>query len=91
MDSLIFKLFIPEIFLSLCILFQLLINSYIITNLKNNFPLLNKESFYQVIYILICLLALLFNSQIEGGFSNFLFLILSLNNNQVFHDEKCRQ
>ena len=74
MDSIILKSFIPEIFLSLSILFQLIFNSRLINNLNFNFPLIDKETFWQTFFILGCVILLLFNLKIEGMFSTFLFL-----------------
>jgi len=74
MDLIILKSFLPEIFLSLCILIQLVFNAYLITDLKFNFPIIDKEILSQTFFILFCLLCLLINSKIEGFFSNFLFL-----------------
>lgn len=74
MDLIIFKSFIPEIFLSLSILFQLIFNARIINNWKFNFPIIDRETVTQTIFILVCVLFLLVNVKIEGFFSNFLFL-----------------
>jgi len=74
MDLIILKSFIPEIFLSFCILSQLVFNAYLINNLRYNFPIIDKEIFWQTTFILFCLLFLLINSKIEGFFSNFIFL-----------------
>jgi len=74
MDAIILKSFFPEIFLSLSILFQLMFNARIINNLQYNFPLINKEIFWQTFFILFCLFCLLTNLKIEGFFSNFLLL-----------------
>jgi len=74
MDAVILKSFFPEIFLSLSILFQLIFNARIINNLNLNFPVLEKELFAQVFFILFCSLLMLLNLKIEGFFSNFLFL-----------------
>lgn len=74
MDNLILKAFIPEIFLSITLLLQLLYNTKKVTAFKYNFPLLDKEIFFQLYYILILTLTLLFNIKIEGIFSSFLFL-----------------
>jgi proton-translocating NADH-quinone oxidoreductase chain N len=73
MDSIILKSFIPEIFLSLSILLQLVFNVRIINNLKFNFPILDKEIFIQTLFVIISLFFLLLNLKIEGFFSNFLF------------------
>ena len=73
MDSILVHIFIPEIFLSLSILFQLLLNVSAITNFKNNYPILNIEIFSQCFFIFLCLILLFFNNEIEGYFFNFLF------------------
>ena len=74
MDAIILKSFLPEIFFSLCILGQLIVNSRLITNLTYNYPVIDKEVFVQTFFILLCLLLLLSNTKIEGYLSNFLFL-----------------
>ena len=74
MDAIILKSFFPEIFLSLSILFQLMFNARLINNLQFNFPLINKEVFWQTFFILFCLFCLLTNLKIEGFFTNFLLL-----------------
>ncbi len=71
----ILKLFYPELFLSLAILIQLLLNSRFTNNLIYNFPVLNKEIFFQTFFILFCLLILLFNLNIENFFSIFTFIV----------------
>jgi NADH-quinone oxidoreductase subunit N len=74
MDQNILTSFYPEIFLSFFILIQLFSNALISTNIKYNYPILNKEIFFQCFFVLICLIFLTFNNSIEGYFSNFLFL-----------------
>ncbi len=74
MDLIVLKSFIPEIFFSFCILFQLLGNSMVTNNVKYNYPLISKEIINQCFFMLICLFLLLLNNKIEGFFSNFLFL-----------------
>ena len=74
MDIILFKSFIPESFLSISILFQLIFNVKLINNFKYNFPVVDKEVFYQTIFILISLFFLYTNLKIEGFFSNFLFI-----------------
>ena len=74
MDIIILKSFIPESFLSLSILFQLIFNIRVINNLKYNYPIVDKEVFYQTLFILISLFLLYTNLKIEGYFSNFLFI-----------------
>jgi len=61
MDLIIFKSFIPEIFLSLSILFQLIFNARIINSWKFNFPIIDRETVTQTFFILFCLLFLFFN------------------------------
>jgi len=73
MDAIILKSFIPEIFLSLSILLQLIFNVRLINNLKLNFPVIDREIFIQTIFLIISLFFLLLNLKIEGFFSNFLF------------------
>jgi proton-translocating NADH-quinone oxidoreductase chain N len=73
MDAIILKSFIPEIFLSLSILFQLVFNVRLINHLKFNFPIIDKEIFIQTLFIIVSLFFLLLNLKIEGFFSNFLF------------------
>lgn len=74
MDNLIFKAFIPEIFLSFSLLIQLIYNIKKTTAFKENFPLMDKEIFFQFYFILMLVLTLLLNIQIEGILSNFLFV-----------------
>jgi NADH-quinone oxidoreductase subunit N len=74
MDAIILKSFIPEIFFSLCILIQLIVNSRLINNFSYNFPVIDREAFIQTFFILFCLLLLFLNVKVEGYFSNFLFL-----------------
>ena len=73
MDTIIFQSFIPELFLSLSILFQLIFNVKLINNSKYNYPIVDREVFYQTFFILICLFFLYTNLKIEGFLSNFLF------------------
>lgn len=74
MTYIVLNSFIPEIFLSLCILIQLIFNAYLVTDLDYNFPIIEKELLSQTFFILICLLVLIVNSKVEGFFSNFLFI-----------------
>jgi len=74
MDAIILKSFIPEIFFSVCILIQLVFNARLINNLNYNFPVIDKEASNQSFFILFCLLMLFSNLEIEGFFSNLLFL-----------------
>lgn len=74
MDIIILKSFIPETFLSLSILLQLIFNARFVNSVKFNFPIIDYEVYSQTFFILSCLLLLFFNLKIEGFFSNFLFL-----------------
>jgi NADH-quinone oxidoreductase subunit N len=73
MDILVFKSFLPETFLSLSILFQLIYNIKIINNVKYNFPIVDKEMFYQTLFIVGTLIIIYLNLNIEGHFANYLF------------------
>ena len=66
--------FLPEIFLSLFSLILLLINSYLVIYLEKNHPIITKEIFSQIFFLLICMLFLTANNKIQGFFVNFLFL-----------------
>lgn len=74
MDGVILKTFFPEIFLSLAILFQLIFNVRLVNNLKYNYPVITKELYYQVIFILVCVGLLMLNVDIEGEFTNGVFV-----------------
>ncbi len=74
MDNLIIKSFLPEIFFSLAILFQLVFNAQLINNVKFNFPVIDKEIFTQTFFILFSVFLLLINLKIESSFSNFIFI-----------------
>jgi NADH-quinone oxidoreductase subunit N len=73
MDGVILKSFFPEIFLSLALLFQLVVNSRLVNNLKNNYPVITNELYYQILFILICVGLLLYNTEIDGEFANCVF------------------
>lgn len=74
MDLIVFYSFLPEILLSFCILSQLVFNSFLITNVNYNFPLIDKETLTQTAFFLLGLFFLFSNLKIEAFFSNFLFL-----------------
>ena len=74
MDIIVLKSFIPETFLSVTVLFQLVFNIQIIKYLKFNFPVFDKEVFSQTFFILLCLLFLFLNLKVEGFMSNCLFV-----------------
>jgi len=71
MDLIILYSFTPEILLSFCILSQLVFNAFLITDVKYNFPLIEKEVLTQTAFFLICLICLFLNLKIESFFSKF--------------------
>lgn len=90
MDIFVFKAFWPELFLSLSIIFILLFDSQLINNLKFQFPVLEKEIFFQVYVILFFVFLLLLNNEILGYDSNFFFLSdLTTQNVKVFFSGFC--
>ena len=52
MEAHFVKSFILEIFLSLSLLSSLLFNSFIATSSRYNFPVLDKEVYFQTLFIL---------------------------------------
>ncbi len=62
MSLILINNFLPEIFLSFCILVQLIFNIFLATEAKLNFPDTIKEAYYQTGFILLCLNFLLFNN-----------------------------
>ena len=73
MYSIVLKIFCPEIFLSFCILYQLLFNTRIINKISLNYPLINLEVFIQSFFILLCLLLLVCNQRFDLLVPNFFF------------------
>jgi len=74
MDSILFKSYFPELFLSVVIFLQLLYTIQIINNLKYNFPVLDFEVVTQITFIGFCLLAIFFKTKILACFSNLVFV-----------------
>ena len=74
MEILILKSFIPEIFISFSLLFQLIFNTYLVTKIKLNFLIIDYEVVVQTFFILVCVLYLYWVLKIEGNLTNFLFL-----------------
>ena len=74
MDVLISKSFLPEIFLSFSLLLQLIFNIKLIKNIKFNLPAIGNETYFQTIFILLCLFFLYLELNIEGFLCNFLFV-----------------
>ena len=74
MDALFIKAFYPEIFLSLSILYQLIVNSKIINNIHNKYPIINIEILWQGIFILLCLFFLELNQSLDIQTFRILFI-----------------
>jgi NADH-quinone oxidoreductase subunit N len=74
MDTIVLKSFFPEIFFSLGIFLQLVFNARLTNTLKYNYPIIDREMFFQTFFILFCVLILFLNLNIECHFSNFLFV-----------------
>lgn len=72
MDIILLKSFLPEIFLSFCILGHLVFNIFLIKHSKTNFPLIDKEHISQCFFIISCCILLVYKVKIEGVFSNHL-------------------
>lgn len=68
------KAFLPELFLSVSIVFLLVLNAWTVNNFKFNFPTLEKELFSQVLFILFCTFAVACNVHIEGQLYGMLFV-----------------
>jgi NADH:ubiquinone oxidoreductase subunit 2 (subunit N) len=66
MEFILLNSFLPEIFFSFFILSQLCFNAFLVIGRAFNFPILSRESIYQVIFSLICLFFLIINSKIYG-------------------------
>lgn len=78
MNIIVLKSFLPEIFFSCAILFQLIFNAKIVNNLKNNFPLISREIFSQSLFILFILALFYYDLRIEAATSTY-----SLVNNET--------
>jgi len=74
MDALFIKAFYPEIFLSLSILYQLIVNSKIINSIHNKYPIINIEILWQGIFILLCLFFLELNQSLDIQTFRILFI-----------------
>jgi NADH-quinone oxidoreductase subunit N len=68
MTTIIIKSFLPEIFFSLAILIQLVFNTKLVNSLKYNFPVIEKEVFYQTIFIFALFILFQYGLKIEGAF-----------------------
>lgn len=60
-------IYIIPFFLLFSVLFQLIINAKLIHNKKYNYPIIDKEVFFQTIFILLLLLLFFFNFDMEGS------------------------
>ena len=74
MDYLIIKSFIPEIFLSIFILCQLVYNSYLSYSISLNFPTIEKEICIQISLAFTILFLLFLNLKVEAFLSTFLLV-----------------
>jgi proton-translocating NADH-quinone oxidoreductase chain N len=74
MDTLILKAFLPETFFSLALLFQLIVNTKNVNNLKYNFPLIENEVIYQNLFIFFGLILFLNDLKIEGYLGTYLLI-----------------
>jgi NADH-quinone oxidoreductase subunit N len=74
MDSILLYSFLPEFFLSLCILCQLLYGVKLINNLTYNYPIIDRETFSHFFFIILVIIVAFLNLKIEGSFSHFLFV-----------------
>ena len=74
MDITLLKSFLPEIFFSIAILLQIVFNSRFVNKLEFNFPIIYKETLFQIFFILFCLTFLYYNLKVEGFFFNYLFI-----------------
>lgn len=74
MDTLILKAFLPETFFSLALLYQLIVNTKNVNNLKYNFPLIEKEVLYQNLFILFGLMVFFNDLKIEGYLGTYLLV-----------------
>lgn len=74
MTATLFNSYLPEIFFSCAILFQLIFNVKIVNKLKNNFPVMNREIFSQTFFILGVLAFFFFDQKVEA-FSSTLLVV----------------
>jgi NADH-quinone oxidoreductase subunit N len=65
MEALLFKAYLPEAFLSFCLLSHLLFNVFLVRYVRLNGPIIDLEQFIQVLFILCCTSLLLFKLNIE--------------------------
>jgi NADH-quinone oxidoreductase subunit N len=80
MDIIFFKSFLPEIFLSISILINLIFNVRLINKFEFNYPVISNEIVSQILVILFNVLILYYYQEIEGYLINFLFI----NNKSIF-------
>ena len=74
MDSLFITAFYPEIFLSISILYQLVLNVRFINHSKNKYPIINIEVLWQGTFILVCLFFLQCNQKLNVYIFNFILV-----------------
>ena len=75
MDSLFITAFYPEIFLSISILYQLVLNVRFINHSKNKYPIINIEVLWQGTFILVCLFFLQCNQKLNVYIFNFMYIL----------------
>lgn len=74
MDSTFLKSFIPELFFSIFILSNIIYYTFFINFYNINFPVLEKELFSHISFVLALLILLFSNSKIEGFLDTGLFI-----------------
>ena len=80
MNTITIYSFIPEFFLTMCALTHLIFNIFFITSTSQNFRVVTLENLLQTLFILSLTGLLVFNTEIEGFFYNFLFVANAGNN-----------
>jgi NADH-quinone oxidoreductase subunit N len=74
MDLSFLKLFLAELFFSFAVFTQLLFNLKLVVNQNNNFPIIDKEIFFQSFLLLFCLLLIISKNNL-CGYSDTLILL----------------
>ena len=72
-NSLLFS-FSAEIFLSFCLLASLLYNSFLASSSSLNYPLIDKQTFFQSLFILFCCIVIVFFSNFFSYSNGYLFV-----------------
>lgn len=74
MYNTILKSFLPEIFLSFSILFQLVFNIRLIKKSSLNYPIISHEAYIQTLFILVCLAFLYNGTKVTGYLPQLTFI-----------------